>query len=188
VRTCRSSYVTASSDRNRARLRACSRAHRPAGAGWNSTQAAETRSPHGPRSRPAQAPSTRADDEAAGRVLRAVRSDRRNPGPPDPQTRRPRPARTGTTQLGRPHGQETTQDPRGLLNRPRKHPRWPQHRSSRESLESPLRLTPHDGFGRRSLGKGPAHELEPRPAAHLTNHQSRAVTHQPSRLKTFRRT
>jgi group II intron reverse transcriptase/maturase len=41
------------------------------------------------------------------------------------------------------------------------------NRSSRQSLESPLRLTPHDGFGRRPLGKGAA-PLPPRPTAHLT--------------------
>src|SRR5260370_2760049 len=54
-----------------------------------------------------------------------VRARRQRGRPPGSQARRARQTGARPTRLGGRHGQETTQDPRGLRRLPRRHPRHP---------------------------------------------------------------
>ena len=89
---------------------------------WHSAQAAEDRDPEGSRSRPSELPPQRADPSAPGGTVRDLRRTGEGARAPDPQTRRPRQARTAAARMGADHGQAPSQDPRGLRTLLRQHP------------------------------------------------------------------
>ena len=71
------------------------------------------------------APLQGADPQAPRTPVRAVRVRRGGRSPPGRQARPARQARTRPARVGRPHGENTAQDPGGLPALPRGHPRNP---------------------------------------------------------------
>ena len=82
-----------------------------------------------PRSDPGAHTPQGADPPAPHTQVRALRAAHHGGCPPSRQARPARDTRTRPARVGRPHGQETAQDPRGLPTLPRGHPRNPSHAS-----------------------------------------------------------